>query len=808
MAEKIGTAGTLKRVSPRSKKKSGEAKASHKIRSATPSTPKKTLDLFTCKEDLGNELRETIDKKWEACWPVSNLRPLAVLDLICYLLFIKLLEENELITLKPNLKIKGDRAKPEDQLCWSIFKDLDGPALHNLFTTEKGIPDLINNYGRTNLQFSKFIREPLLLRPTARLLTNVVDIIKIMDEEGSAKRALIFEHLIGKVEIEAQNGQVYAPGNVVKLMVEMMQPTPGDSIWDPCAGNANFLIKCATHIKLRNSSAINNFNENFYAGICTGIETDPIQLRIGAMNMIIHSIENPKLDSQNILDEATNIEQGQASLIMSNLFFDDASGKTQIVANKLQGGNKRKEIQFLHLIVKYLKKGGRAAVLVPEYILYNNAPDIKAIRQLIIDEHKLEAIITLPHSAGKIFSGASILIIDDSTPGTTDEVWLYKMNASINKTLLYDTTLKENNVRESFDDYDNINDVLKRWKNKKQEADRSRIENSFYVTAEEIKDNNYNLCFNEYRKVASHKHINTTAEVPGISIKKNLTLLTIKPKFNLDLIKRKFNLSRIKINAPRIKFELLKTKLDLRRIKLNLPTIKPDLLRTKFHLPRIKLDLQKIKFDQVKIKSGQGLQLLIKKTPSLVAASIFIFVAAIASYFIFFRNKNSQPANISLKNELHHTGVITEIKAAPIVIVNEPTPPLSQEQIKAILYDTAGINHFNAQPNNELPMQADSLHKLNNDNDQTSQNDFESTAEAGVQSNEKNLQVKYKVVDTTFFHDEPIVGSSRKTFLDPSNNNVLNSLKDKNGFIYIVYTNALGHTSKGWISKKDLKPLR
>ncbi|MEO8862123.1 MAG: N-6 DNA methylase, partial [Ginsengibacter sp.] len=693
-------------------------------------------------------------------------------------------------------------------LCWSVFKDLDGAALHNLFTTEKGIPDLINNYGRTNLQFSKFVREPLLLRPTARLLTNVVDIIKIMDEEGGAKRALIFEHLIGKVEIEAQNGQVYAPGNVVKLMVELMQPTSADLIWDPCAGNANFLINCATYIKLKNSSAINNFNENFYAGICTGIETDPIQLRIGAMNMIIHSINNPKLDSQNILNEVATIEPGQASLIMSNLFFDDASAKTQIVANKSQGVNDRKEIQFLHLIVKHLKKGGRAAVLVPEYILYNNAPDIKTIRQLIIDEHKLEAIITLPHSAGKIFSGACILIIDDSTSGTTDDVWLYKMNASINKTLPDDTTLKENNVWESFDDYNNINDLLTEFKNKKQEADRSRTENSFYVTAEEIKDNNYNLCFNEYRKVASPKHINTTAEVPGISTKKNLTLLTIKPKFNIDLLKRKFNLSRIKIDAPGIKFDILKTKLDLRRIKLDLPRIKPDFLRTKFHLRRIKLDLQKIKFDPVKIKLGQRLQLLIKKTPTFVAASIFIFIAAIASYFIFFRNKNSWPANISLKNELPRKGAITEIKAAPIVIVNDPAPSLSQEQIKAILYDTAGINHFNAQPNNELPVQADSAHELNNDNDQTSQNDFESTADAGVQSYENNLQVKYKVVDTTFFHDEPIVGSSRKTFLDPLKNNVLNSLQDKNGFIYIVYTNALGRTSKGWISKKDLKPLR
>ena len=142
------------------------------------------------------------------------------------------------------------------------------------------------------------------------------------------------------------------------------------------------------------------------------------------------------------------------------------------------------------------------------------------------------------------------------------------------------------------------------------------------------------------------------------------------------------------------------------------------------------------------------------------------------------------------------------------MIVNEPSPPLSQQQIKAILYDTAGINHFKEQPNNQLPSQSDSASELNNEGDEKSQNDFESTADDGTQSYGKNLQVKYKVVDTTFFHDEPVTGSSRKTFLDPLKNNVLNSLQDKNGFIYIVYTNALGRTSKGWINKKDLKPLR
>ena len=700
MAEKIGTAGTLKRVSPRPKKSPGKVKASHKFKSTTPLISKKTLDLFTCKGELGNDLRNTIDQKWEACWPVSNLRPLAVLDLICYLLFIKLLEEKELITAKHNLKTNRDSAKPEDQLCWSRFKDLDGFALHNLFTIEKGIPDLINNYGRTNLQFSKFVREPLLLRPTARLLSNVIDIIKIMDAEGGNKRFLIFEHLMSKVEIEAQNGQVYAPINVVKLMVDMMQPVPGDFIFDPCAGNANFLINCATHIKLKNSSAINDFNENFYAEICTGLETDPIQLRIGAMNMILHSIENPKLDNLNILNDANRFEPGQPSLIMSNLFFDDASAKTQIVANKPQAGNQRQEIQFLKLIIKHLKKGGRAAVLVPEYILYNNAPDIKLIRQNIIDEHKLEAVVTLPHSAGKIFSGACILIINDSNYGACDNVWLYKMNAPINKTLLNDISQPENEGWNSCDDYENINDLLKQWKNKKEGAERARTENSFFVSTEEIKDNNYNLCFNEYRKVAIPIQIITTGTAPDTPKKKSLTLLTLKPKLNLDLVKTKFQLLKTKLVLPKIKPQAARIKFDLPKIKLDFLKIILDLVKTKFHLLKPKLVSPKLKLDLSTIRLDLRLQRIFKKAPSFISASIFIFIVAIASYFIFFRDKNIGPKNISLKNNLPKNGAV-QINPTQIDVIKELAPQLSQQQIKAILYDTAGINHFMEQPINQ-----------------------------------------------------------------------------------------------------------
>ena len=275
---------------------------------------------------------------------------------------------------------------------------------------KRDVPDLIKNYGHTNLQYSLFVKEPLLLTPTARLLANMVDIIKIMEAEDSDTRAAIFEYLLNKAEIAGQNGQVYAPDYVVKLIVAMMQPTPEDLIGDPSAGNGSFLVNSAMYIANKNSAAIPNFKNDFVADIYKGIESDLIQLRIGAMNMILHGIEDPKLEGLNVFSKANLSLREQPTLILSNLFFEGTEDKMTAKANTLQTETRRQEIRFLNLILKSLKSGGRAAVIIREIILYDNITEIKTIRQQIIDDHNLEAVISLPGKAGSLFSGACILI--------------------------------------------------------------------------------------------------------------------------------------------------------------------------------------------------------------------------------------------------------------------------------------------------------------------------------------------------------------------------------------------------------------
>ena len=400
--------------------------------SMTVNTTNRHVAFFYSHNMLTANLRADIDKKWEACWPINEIRPLVLLDLTSYLLFLKEIEEKQLLPVKLTDASSPDifvRSKERDELSWSRFKDLDPHDMHTLFIKEKGIPDLIKNYSRTNLRYSLFLKEPLLLVPTPGLLSNIVDIIKIMETQDSSTSAAIFEYLLHKSEVTAQNGQVYAPGYVVKLMVALTQPTPEDIIGDPSAGNGSLLVNSALYI-MNKYSSIPNFKNDFTGHIYKGIESDLIQLRIGAMNMILHGIEDPKLDVLNVLSRANLSIRQQPSLILSNLFFEGHENKISATAETPQTDTRRQEILFLNLILKSLKHGGRAAVIIREILLYDNITEIKSIRQKIIDDFKLEAVISLPTTAGSLFSGACILTFSNhGATNTTDKVWLYKMEA-------------------------------------------------------------------------------------------------------------------------------------------------------------------------------------------------------------------------------------------------------------------------------------------------------------------------------------------------------------------------------------------
>ena len=611
---------------------------------------------------LRTELRTNIDKKWEACWPTNTLRPLVLLDLISYLLFIKKLEEKELLAgihaqpTRDNLKY----IKEKTELSWSRFKDLDPQGMHELFTKEKGIPELIADYGNANLMYSLFVKEPLLLAPTARLLANIVDIIKIMEAEDINIRASIFEYLLNKGEMVAQNGQVNAPDYIVKLIVALMQPAPEDVIGDPSAGNGSFLVNSAMYITGKNAS-LSNFKNGAVANIYKGIECDPIQLRIGAMNMILHGIEDPKLECLNVFSKANFSLREHPTLILSNLFFRDAENKMAAGENSLQMDPKRPEIHFLTLILKNLKSGGRVAIVIREIILYSNITEIKTIRRQVIDDHKLEAVISLSAKAGSLFSGACILIFAKPESVVTDKVWFYKMEApdkGINKKGA-DVTIQGTIDEPYFAGLNSdVADVLNRWELRDRKFVEEETEKSFYVSVADIKNNNYNLSFSQYKEMMKERG-------------------RFQPK----------------------------------------PTTENK-----------KKAVQKVPF---------------KRRLSIIGISLLLAFAAVSgSYFLYFKNTNN---NFFFFLTRHH-------------VASDPANDIADDTTLTV----------------KRPA----------------------------------LKEQYSVITRAYFYSQPNERTRRRVYMNHSNRVVLNPIDEKNGFIYIVYTNRRGQTTKGWLNKKDLQPLR
>ncbi|MGZ4049392.1 MAG: HsdM family class I SAM-dependent methyltransferase, partial [Bacteroidia bacterium] len=835
MAKETGVERASRRVASIPKKKLSTPRAPTKATTLTASIVAKGPVLLYSHTILSEELRAIVDEKWDACWPVSSLKPLALLDLLCYLLFIKKLEEKQLITGSLT-RIPGDNGSPADELSWSGFKDMNAQNLHKLFTNENGITDLIKNYGLTNLQYSAFLKGPLLLSPTATLLFNMVAIIKIMDVEGSDIEAAIFEYLLNKVEIEAQNGQVYAPDKIVKLITELMQPTEKDLIWDPSTGNGSFLVNSAMYIKIKNAEGRNNINNDFSAHIYKGIECDPIQLRIGAMNMILHGIEDPKLGGVNTFNNANLSSCEQPTLVLSNLFFDGTQYKKPVEGNTLLTEPERPEINFLNLILKTLKKGGRGAVIVKDYILSNHTPEIRTIRQQIIDDHKLEAVISLTTKGGSLFSGAGILIFSEMKTGINDKVWFYKMKPAIKNKEADSTSSADIGRKAHMEEYDEITDIINRWKNVEEENTRLRTDNSFYVSIDEIKNNNYNLSFNEYRKVEKIPQLYTPPTVPiadkgiirhnsivekarlnfaslkklAVQLRPNIKWSSLKLPGQLDAAIKRFSLKKPKqLNLGIKRFSLKMPKqlnLDIKWFLLKLPG------QLDIAIKRVSIKLrQQLRpvIRRFSIKLSQQVPLVIKSFfPGLVSPTL-IGVVVLAFYFMFSINKNDKVIVADTKaNNVHGKNKPTE--AVPkLVTGTQGQAMLSQEQIKAIVYDTTGIIHFDEQSSGNFSNSLeDSVEEaLTNDNDDIVISES-SNKKYKPETLKNALSAKYTVRDTTFFHNKPDERTRRNTYLDPLNNNILNPIEDKNGFIYIVYTNHLGRTSKGWINKKDLMPLR
>ena len=462
---------------------------------------------------LGGELRNKIDSLWDTFAAGGLVNPLEVIEQITYLMFIRDLDDMDNTRAKESAMLGlpyksifsekveiGERIIDGNQLKWSVFHDMPAAKMYAVMQ-EWVFPFIKNLHSDTNSAYAKYMDDAIFKLPTPLLLSKVVDslddIYKLMgDVDDIDIRGDVYEYLLSKIASAGRNGQFRTPRHIIRMMVELMEPKSDDIICDPACGTSGFLVSAGAYLKEKYKEEIffdkvkkdHYMNHMFY-----GYDMDRTMLRIGAMNMMTHGIDNPFIEYRDSLSEQ-NVDKDKYSLILANPPFKGSLDYDSVTPDLLKVcKTKKTELLFLALFLRMLKIGGRCACIVPDGVLFGSSKAHKDIRKQIVEENRLEAVISMPSGVFKPYAGVStgILIFTKTGHGGTDNVWFYDMEADGLSLDDKRTPVKENDIP----------DIIERFHNREKEVDRERTEKSFFVSKEEIKENNYDLSINKYKKI-------------------------------------------------------------------------------------------------------------------------------------------------------------------------------------------------------------------------------------------------------------------------------------------------------------------
>ncbi len=485
---------------------------------------------------LTGKIRNQIDQVWEMFWTGGVANPISVIEQISYLLFIRRLDELQKTAERKSqatgLPLNNPTFSPEEHILrWSNFKDKD-PDIMMEIVRDKVFPKIktLQNEG----SFAEHMKDAIFMIPSSKLLSQVVDLLSAIDMNNKDTKGDLYEYLLSKLQQSGVNGQFRTPRNIIQMMVELMQPKMNETICDPSSGTCGFLMGALEYVETHHAKEINkpenrkHFNTNMF----TGYDFDKHMLRIGAMNMLLHGIENPKVEYRDSLRDMGEANISEAySLILANPPFKGAVdfdiiapdllralGKTPLKKNatpkfkteknekgeeiqvevKQKGPTEKSELLFLALILRMLKTGGRAAVIIPDGVLFGSTKAHTSIRKKIVEEQKLEAVISLPSGVFKPYAGVStaILIFTKTNSGGTDNVWFYDMQADGYSLDDKRTKLSKEGEKPTHEQ-SNIADIIERFhtltdENGLTNADspefvRKKNEQSFMVSLAELK---------------------------------------------------------------------------------------------------------------------------------------------------------------------------------------------------------------------------------------------------------------------------------------------------------------------------------
>ena len=451
------------------------------------------------------ELKSQVDKIWEAFWTGGISNPMTVIEQFTYLLFIRRLDERQLLEEKKaniaGIPIQNEiYSSAEKELRWSSFKHKDPQTLFDLFTKPQvnglTVFEHMKEIGEGAGVFAQYMKGATFMIPTTRLLDQVVQMIDKIQMDDRDTKGDLYEYLLSKIASAGTNGQFRTPRHIIKMMVDMVQPTKEDTICDPSSGTAGFLVASGEYFHDNHPDLFmdENFRKHYDSNMFTGIEFDSTMLRIGAMNLQLHGIESPNLIGKDALSESNADIRNEYSLILANPPFKGSLDYDSVEGSILKTvKTKKTELLFLGLMLRMMKTGGRAAVIIPDGVLFGSSNAHKQIRQELIEKHKLECVISMPSGVFKPYAGVSTAVVIFTKTGTggTDKVWFYDMQADG-----YSLDDKRSEVKEN-----DIPDILERYHNLADESERARTDKSFLVPFDEIKENDWDLSINRYKEI-------------------------------------------------------------------------------------------------------------------------------------------------------------------------------------------------------------------------------------------------------------------------------------------------------------------
>lgn len=473
---------------------------------------------------LTGAIRIQIDQIWNAFWSGGVSNPLSVIEQLTFLLFIKRLDElhtreeskAEMLGGEIERRIYPEGSDPKDEpyenLRWSRFKNFEAREMMRI--VDEHVFPFLRELGEQGSSYGTHMKDARLGFSNPNLLAKVVQMLDEIDMDDRDTKGDVYEYMLGKIASAGQNGQFRTPRHIIQLMVHLMAPKPEDVICDPAAGTCGFLVAAGEYLRAMHPKALRNKEqrEHFHNDMFHGFDFDSTMLRIGAMNMTLHGVDNPDVSYRDSLAEEHGGDEGRYSLILANPPFAgsldyDTTAKDLLKVVK----TKKTELLFVALFLRLMRTGGRAAVVVPDGVLFGSSKAHKDIRRMLVEDHKLEAIIKLPSGVFRPYAGVScaIVIFTKTTVGGTDNVWFYDM-AEDGFTLDDKRTPKLDEEKlgvtatltEEEHANNNLPDILARWENIEAEADRPRTAQSFMVPKEDIiATGSWDLSLNRYKEI-------------------------------------------------------------------------------------------------------------------------------------------------------------------------------------------------------------------------------------------------------------------------------------------------------------------